>query len=54
MSSYAWGTWEGTAEGFLAEKWKQPRQTVLVPSAAAVEKLCGTEEEPSGRRRKLA
>ena len=27
MSSYAWGTWEGTAEGFLAEKWKQPRQT---------------------------
>ena len=27
MSSYAWGTWEGTAEGFLAEKWKQPRPT---------------------------
>ena len=53
MSSYAWGTWEGPAEGFLAEKWKQPRQTGI-PSAAAVEKLCGTEEEPSGRRRKLA
>ena len=36
MSSYAWGTWEGTAEGFLAEKWKQPRGAGRLTGCAGV------------------